>query len=108
MLLISINDITHISDAVQSRSMVVLIIEVVNFLITLVRIGQKLSERHQLFKILDGGSRHVHFRLKGVLRCNGGVVQRSRNIPTNVGEHWSQIERTASVFQNSRWRQPPC
>ena len=32
----------------------------------LVVIGQKLIERHQFFKIQDGGSRHVDFRLSGV------------------------------------------
>ena len=135
----------------------VLFIEVVTFLPKLVKIGRKLRERHQFFKIQDRGSRHVDFWLRGALRCNGcvdyrslyiptnlvktgrklserhrffkiqdrgsrhvefrlpdlyrycrGVVYRSRYIPTKVGENRSKIERKASVFQNSRSRQPPC
>ena len=83
----------------------VLIIEVATFLPNWVKICQKLRERHQFFKIQDGGSRHVDFRLPGLYRYNGCVVYRSRYIPTNFGGNWSKIERTASVFQNSIWRQ---
>ena len=53
--------------------------------------GQNLKEQHQFFKIQDGGSRHVDFRLKDALRCNGSVVYRSRYIPTKFGETCYQI-----------------
>ena len=39
----------------------VLFIEVATILPNLVKIGQNLRERHQLFKLQDGGSRYLEF-----------------------------------------------
>ena len=86
----------------------VLIIEVATFLPTSVKIGRKLRARHQFFKVQDGGSRHVEFRLPGRYRYLRCVVHQSRYIPAKYGVHRWKSERTASVLQNSRWRQPPC
>jgi len=65
---------------------------------------QKLHENwltnartHQLFKIQDGGSRHVGCRLTNSFRYHGCVVIYCRNIPTKCCEIWSINERTASV-----------
>ena len=41
-------------------------VEVATFLPNLVQIGQKLRERHQFFKLQDGGSRHVEFWLEAL------------------------------------------
>ena len=72
------------------------------------KLVKKWPNDFSFFKIQDGGSRHVEFWLKGLHRYHRCVVRRSRYIPTKFGVNLSKLERTASVFQNSRWRLPPC
>ena len=43
----------------------VLLLGVATFQPNLVKIGPKMSDRHQFFKIQDGGSRHVEVRQLG-------------------------------------------
>ena len=86
----------------------VLFFNVATFLPNLVKIGQKLKERHQFIKIQDGGNRHVKFRLKDAFRCDGCVVYQIATFLPNLVKIGKKIERTASRSQNSRWRQPPC
>ena len=58
---------------------------VATLLPNLVEIGRKMSERHPLLEIRDGGSRHVDFRLSGVHRYHRYVAIRRRHIPTKFG-----------------------
>jgi len=75
--------------------------KVSTFLPNLMKFGHKMKEQHQFLYIQDGDSRH--------LDSHSCVAIQSLNIHTKFGEIWcSQNERTASVFLNSRWRQPPC
>ena len=65
-----------------------LLFEGATFLPNLVRIGPKMSERHQFFGIQDGGNRHVGFLLPGDYKFHRCVVIHSRNIPTKFGRNW--------------------
>ena len=76
-----------------------LLYEVATFLDNLVKIGTKISERHQFIEMHDGGNRHVGFRLPGDYRYHRCVFIHSRNIPTRFCENWGKIERTISVLE---------
>ena len=66
----------------------VLLYEVATFLLNLVKIDAKMSERHQFFEIQDGGNRHVEFLLPGDYHYHRCVVIHSRHIPTKFGGNW--------------------
>ena len=81
------------------NSIDMLLFEVATFLPTLVKIGPKVSERHQFFEMQGGSGRHVVFRLTGISQNHRYVVFRSRNIPNELGENWSQMSERHQFFE---------
>ena len=73
-------------------------IEFTTFPPNLVKIGQILKKRQQLFKIQDCGSRHLELKSLFVFRHDRCVSHRSRTNLTKFGEDWSNSKDFRAVF----------
>ena len=74
---------------------------------SLVRIGQVVMNWQLFSKIKMAAATIINPDHCAIFQHNRCVLHRIRNIPTKIGEDWSNNEGIVTAFRNSKWRQSP-